>query len=116
MSRPVIPGYLDQPNEGSLAGLWMCPTGVPAQLWPAEIMRTVRNSPTGWITVAEHYTTETERSGTSCVLIQAADAPSVLAGTDWIGRNLGQVGVYDDEMFEDGLAGTDRGLVARPVS
>jgi len=33
-----------------------------------------------------------------------------LAGTTWIGSDLGQVGVCDDEAFEDGLAGADRGL------
>jgi hypothetical protein len=110
MSRPVIPGYLEQSSESSLADLWTCPTGVPARLWPVEIMRTVHSSPTDWVSVAEHYATETERGGTSCVLVQAADTPSALAGTDWIGHDLGQVGVRDDETFEDGLASTDRDL------
>jgi hypothetical protein len=106
---PVIPGYLEQSSEGSLADLWPCP-GVPAPLWPVETMRAVRSGPTDWITVAEHYSTDAARSGTRCVLVQAGDESSALAGTTWIGRNLGQVGVCGDETFEDGLAGTDRGL------
>lgn len=110
MSRPVIPGYLEPSSKGTLADLWTCPTGVPAELWPVEIMRTIRNSPTDWMTIAEHHSTETGRGGSSCVLVQASDVSSVLAGTNWVGRQLGQVGVYDDETFEDGLAGTDRGL------
>lgn len=110
MSRPVVPGYLAQPNGSSLADLWTRPAGVPVPLWPAEIMRTVHNNPAGWMTVAEHYVTETERSGTRCVLVQASDSTLALAGTGWIGSHLGQVEIFDDETFEDGLAGTDRGL------
>jgi hypothetical protein len=110
VSRPVIPGYLEQPSDGSLADLWTRPAGVPAPLWPAKTMRTLRHNPTDWVTVAEHHATETERSGTGCVLVPAADTPPVLAGTDWIGSHLGQVGVLDDETFEDGLTDTDRGL------
>jgi hypothetical protein len=110
MSRPVIPGYLEQPSEGCLSNLWTHPAGIPAPLWPVETMETVCASPTDWVTVAEHHVTETERSGTRCVLVQAADTASVLAGTDWIGSRLGKVGVLDDDTFEDGLADTDRGL------
>lgn len=107
---PLIPGYLEQSSGGSLADLWSCPAGVPAPLWPVEIMRAVRSGPTDWITVAEHYSIEAARSGTSCVLVRAGDESSALAGTTWIGSDIGQVGVCDDEAFEDGLAGTDRGL------
>ena len=110
MSRPVIPGYLEQPSAGSLTDLWTQPTSVPAQLWPVETIRTVRNDPTDWVTVAEHHVTGTESSGSKCVLVQAGDTASALAGTDWIGSELGKVGVFDDESFEGGLAGTDRGL------
>jgi hypothetical protein len=88
MSMPVIPGYLEQPDEGSLVDLWPLPAGVPAPLWPVHLMRAVHSNPTDWVTVAEHYATETERSGTSCVLVQAADISSALAGDDWIGRDL----------------------------
>ena len=82
MSRPVIPGYLEQPGEGSLADLWPLPDGVPAPLWPVQVMRAVHNNPTDWVTVAEHYASETERSGTSCVLVPSADTSSALAGDD----------------------------------
>ena len=110
MSRPVIPGYLEQPGEGSLAGLWMRPAGVPAPLWPVQVLRAVHNNPTDWVTVAEHHATDTERSGTSCVLVQAADTSSALAGTGWLGSHLGQVEIVDGEKFEDGLADSDRGV------
>jgi hypothetical protein len=110
MSRPVIPGYLEHPGEGSLGDLWTRPAGVPAPLWPTEIMRTVDSNPTDWVTVAEHFATDTERSGTSCVLVKAADTSSALAGTTWIGDHLGQVGIVDDETFEDGLVSTADGL------
>ena len=104
MSRPVIPGYLEHQGDGALADLWIRPAGVPAPLWPTEIMRTVDSNPTDWVTVAEHFATGTERSGTSCILVQAADTSSALAGTTWIGGHLGQVAIVDDETFEDGLA------------
>ena len=110
MSRPVIPGYLEHPGEGSLGDLWTRPAGVPAPLWPTEILRTVDSNPTDWVTVAEHFATDTERSGTSCVLVKAADTSSALAGTTWIGDHLGQVGIVDDETFEDGLVSTADGL------
>jgi hypothetical protein len=70
----------------------------------------VLSGPTDWLTVAEHYSTEAARSGTNCVLVKAGDESIALAGTTWIGSDLGQVGVCDDETFENGLAGTDRGL------
>ncbi len=73
-------------------------------------MRTVHNNPTDWVTVAEHYATETERSGTSCVLVEASDSSPALSGTSWIGSHLGQVELFDDETFEDGLADSDRGV------
>ena len=92
MSMPLIPGYLEQSSGGSLADLWSSPAGVPAPLWPVEIMRAVRSGPTDWITVAEHYSIAAARSGTSCVLVRAGDESSALAGTTWIGSDLGQVG------------------------
>jgi hypothetical protein len=110
MSRPVIPGYLEQPGEGSLAGLWMRPADVPAPLWPVQVLRAVHNNPTDWVTVAEHHPTDTETNGTSCVLVQAADTSSALAGTGWLGSHLGQVEIVDGEKFEDGLADSDRGV------
>ena len=39
-----------------------------------------------------------------------SDASPALAGTSWLGSHLGQVEIYDDETFEDGLAGTDCGV------
>ena len=70
----------------------------------------MHNHPTDWVTVAEHYATGTERSGTMCILVQAADASPALAGTSWLGSHLGQVAIVDGEKFEDGLADTDRGV------
>jgi hypothetical protein len=110
MSRPVIPGYLEQAGDGSLGDLWIRPAGVPTPLWPAEIMRTIHNNPTDWVTVTEHYATDTEHSGTKCVLVEADDTSSALAGTTWIGSHLGLVEIVDNETFEDGLASTDHGL------
>ena len=90
--------------------MWTRPAGVPARLWPTGIMRTVHNNPTDWVTVAEHYATDTERSGTMCVLVEASDSSPALAGTSWIGSHLGQVELFNDETFENGLADSDRGV------
>ena len=73
-------------------------------------MRTIHNNPTDWVTVTEHYATDTEHSGTKCVLVEADDTSSALAGTTWIGSHLGLVEIVDNETFEDGLASTDHGL------
>lgn len=70
----------------------------------------MHNNPTDWVTVAEHYTTEAERSGTSCVAVQAGGTSSALEGISWLGTHLGQVEIVDGEKFEDGLADADRGV------
>jgi hypothetical protein len=73
-------------------------------------MWAVHGNPTDWVTVTEHYATDTERSGTRCVLVGAADTASALEGTTWLGSHLGQVDIVNGQKFEDGLADTERGV------
>lgn len=109
MSIPTIPGYLEPPLGSSLAELWSHPGGdFPAQLWPADTLRGIVKSPSGWLTVAEHFFTKAAHGGTGCVLVNQEDTSAALARTSWIGRDAGSTALWGDETFEDGLTTKDR--------
>ena len=108
MSMPFIPGYT-QPPTPSLADLWSEPNGVPSGLWPAEHLREASPNPSGWLTVEEHFYTEAEHGGCGCVLVVANDSDVALSGrTSWIGRDLGNVGIWSGGQFDNGLVNLSR--------
>lgn len=109
MSTPWIAGYTAPAQPCSLATGWRQPEGnYPIELWPTKEMQRVTPEPTGWIVVKEHFFTEDKHGGTASILIKPEDAGKVLRHDGWIGRELGEVSVWDDGTFEDGLTGVDR--------
>jgi hypothetical protein len=108
MSRPSIPGYLEPPVRGTLADLWPRPTGdFPDELWPIDNLRVTSNSPTGWLTVEEHFFAEAKHGGTGCVLVKPEQSAAALKDTVWIGQDLGRVSIWNDDRFENGLQASD---------
>lgn len=71
-------------------------------------MRKITPSPVDWITVEEQDFTATEHAGVHCVLVPAAHAPSALDTDTWIGRDVGEVGIWGDGTYEEGLTRVDR--------
>jgi hypothetical protein len=56
MSMPSIPGYLEPSRKGTLADLWPRPAGgYPDELWLTDDLRSVTDSPAGWLVVEEHF-------------------------------------------------------------
>jgi hypothetical protein len=66
----------------------------------------------GWLTVEEHFASEERRGGRGCVLIEPAAADDALNKFRWIGRELGEVSIFDKRGFEDGLTTTNAGVVS----
>lgn len=105
MSIPSIPGFLESTSDTSLADLWSRPEGnFPSSLWPQESLVTISPDPSGWLEIESHTFTSAKHGGRSCILVTPSNAADALSGTSWIGRDLGNVGVWDDDGFEDGLA------------
>jgi hypothetical protein len=104
---PQIPGYTTGDSESSLATLWARPAGdLPTALWPGRRLLDVDSSPTGWAVVVEHFFTPDEHGGRGCVLVEAGNERAALDETAWIGRELGDFGVWST----GGAAGYDNGL------
>lgn len=113
MSIPIIPGYIDGPQPARLADLWARPDGdFPDELWPLEVLGSVMPEPTGWLTVCEHFFTDYAHGGRGCVLVTQEHGQQAVADTTWIGRELGQFGVWHDfegnDGYDAGLAATER--------
>ena len=109
MSMPSIPGYLEPPKRDTLADLWLKPAGdYPDELWLVDDLHTVTNSPSGWLIVEEHFFTEAKHGGRGCVLVDAAQPTAALKATMWIGRGLGNIWIWDDERFDNGLETIER--------
>jgi hypothetical protein len=109
MSIPSIPGYLEPPQGGTLADLWPRPAGnFPDELWPADDLRRVSRSPSGWLIIEEHFFTDAKHGGTGCVLVKPEESAAALKETTWIGRDLGEVGIWNDSRFDNGLQASDR--------
>ena len=109
MSVPRIPGFIDEPQRCTLEGLWARPADdFPAELWPVDVLAAASSHPTGWLVVAEHLFTEERHGGAACVLVAPDDVDRALAQDTWIGRELGEVGIWGDGRFEAGLATSER--------
>jgi hypothetical protein len=105
---PSIPGYIGPSTGSTLADLWQTPAGnFPIELWPIDDLRRVSSSPTGWLVVEEHYFTAEKHGGTGCVLIKPEQATVALNDTTWVGQDLGNVSIWSDDKFENGLNGVD---------
>ncbi|MFD9704350.1 hypothetical protein [Lentzea sp. NPDC059081] len=103
MSMPSIPGYLEPHRGGTLADLWTEPENIPSGLWPAKHLRKASPYPAEWLTIEEHFFTEAEHGGTGCVLVPSHQTSESIEGTTWIGRDLGDVAVWNTERFDNGL-------------
>ncbi len=111
MSTPSIPGFTEPPLTATLADLWERPSQpFPDPLWPIKELRRITRDPTGWLRVVEHFFTEEMHGGRGCVLVPSDGAGDALTETTWIGRDLGQVGIWRDGGFDNGLEGTDGDL------
>lgn len=113
---PRVPGFTGGGGQ-SLASQWPKPAlAFPAELWPTAELTRIREHPTEWVVIEEHYFREGAHGGVGCVLIDQAGIAQVLAEDTWIGRDIGRAGTVtswsstgpNEETFEDGLTGTDR--------
>jgi hypothetical protein len=113
MSIPSIPGFMGSSSDTSLATLWSRPKGeFPPSLWPQESLATVSPSPSGWLELQSHGFTSSKHGGRSCVLVAASHSAKAFEQNSWIGRSLGNVEVWDDGSFEDGLTTDAAGIDA----
>jgi hypothetical protein len=111
MSIPRISGYTGPPPGRSLIDEWQRPDGdFPDELWPDNVLRHITPDPVEWITVAEHYFTNEQHGGRGSVLVEPSDVTRALIHDSWIGHSLGQVGVWDDGRFDDGLSLVEGGI------
>lgn len=107
----MIPGYIHDTFTNTLADDWPKPAAeLPARLWPAQALYSISPDPMGWLTVEEQYFTPNEQGGKGCVLISPENHASALQDTSWIGRTLGNVGVWSDGTFVNGLTSADENL------
>lgn len=109
----MIPGFLEGTPPTRLLDLWPRPSGdFPDELWPSDLLATIRPDPTGWLLVCEHHFAEESHGGTGCVLVAPEHRTDALGGISWIGRGLGQFSVWSDfegnSSFESGLQVTER--------
>jgi hypothetical protein len=105
MSIPRIPGYIDQPDPNNLADLWSKPgASFPDELWPVAALTQIVRDPVTWLTVDEHFHVDETHGGRGCVVVPTDAAGAALKSTGWIGRDLGNVGIWGDGTFEDGLS------------
>jgi hypothetical protein len=111
MSTPQIPGYTAAASQHTLADEWSLPEGeYPEVLWPEAVLRRISPEPFEWLTIEEHFFNDERHGGTSCVLIDEAEIESALEDVTWLGSDLGDVGIWGDGTFEDGLSVTDKGV------
>ena len=110
MSTPQIPGYTASTPRRTLADEWLPDGDYPEVLWPEAVVRQISPEPFEWLTIVEHFFNDDRHGGTSCVLVDGADIESALGDVTWLGSDLGDVGIWGDGTFEDGLSGTDTGL------
>jgi hypothetical protein len=112
MSMPSIPGFIERPGTVTLANLWPRPAGdFPDELWPLGDLATVTSKLTGWLTVDEHFFTDGKHGGVGCVLVDPGRSEDALTDTTWIGRDLGNVSIWDDDRFESGLKATEKDII-----
>lgn len=108
MSIPSIPGYLQPPAGNFLSNLWDRPDGkFPDSLWPQQLMSTISPEPSGWLAIEDYSYAPEVHGGRSCILVSTKDETKALKGTSWVGNSLGDVGIWDDNSFEDGLTSSE---------
>ena len=77
MSIPNISGYIESSRPISLEDLWKrSAEPLPAELWPADMLRRIVPESTGWLTVSEHFFTarlEIARHGTRGLFAAAVE-------------------------------------------
>ncbi|WP_345207812.1 hypothetical protein [Fodinibacter luteus] len=117
MSIPVIPGYTAGPERTNLATSWKRPPGeYPEQLWPQDYLVGIDPDPSSWLVVEENAHGVANQCGRGCVLIHQGREDSALADTTWVGRDLGDFGVWstsDGEAgYDDGLTNDDGGVLS----
>lgn len=94
MSFPRIPGYTSSTGT-RLSTIWNRPAGdYPAALWPHARLADIDANPSGWLVVEEHVSAPHGRGGRGCVLVEAGNEAVALTDTVWIGRDLGDFGVW----------------------
>ncbi len=104
MSMPRIPGYIDQPEPNNLADLWPTPgASFPEELWPTPTLAQIVRDPVDWLTVEEHFHVDEIHCGRGYVVVLTDQAGAALKSTGWIGRDLGNVGIWGNGTFDDGL-------------
>lgn len=113
MHIPSIPGYEIGDSPPTLGHLWNRPGGdYPVGLWPEEELLRICPDPTGWLTIEEHFHRSGDMyGGTHSILIDGRFREHVLqSGTQWSGLNdLGEVEVWSDGTFSDGLTASRNG-------
>ncbi|MDM3973782.1 hypothetical protein QRB36_06345 [Mycobacterium marseillense] len=110
VSFPRIPGFTTGGSATNLFGLWDRPVGdYPAVLWPRGRLTDIESSPSGWVTVEEHFHTPYEHGGRGCVLVDRDCHSDALRGTSWLGRDLGTFSVWE---APEGGSGFQNGLVS----
>jgi hypothetical protein len=62
--------------------------------------------------VVESFYFAERHGGRGCILIHPDDEAAALEETDWIGKNLGEVAVYDGHGFDDGLTSSDHDVAS----
>lgn len=94
-----------------MAEIWARPEGTfPDALWPVDVLHAAERNPTSRLTVSEDYFTDDRHGGIGCVLVRPEDVDQALAGTSWVGHDVGTVSVWDGGGFDDGQRVEDRGL------
>jgi hypothetical protein len=108
MSTPHIPGYTTAMHRRTLATEWQRPSGdFPPELWPLNELQRIMPEPTDWVVVEEHFFTEEKHGGTSSILVGIDQTEAALQSDSWSGRHLGDVSIWDDSRFEDGLTASE---------
>ncbi|MDQ1745903.1 MAG: hypothetical protein QOD07_166 [Frankiaceae bacterium] len=104
---PTVPGYIEPPRGDTLDGAWTQPPGVPEALWPRPVLRAIQRYPIEWITLEEHASSDAGSRGFHTVMVMPGDVEVALLGWEWVGRGVGDVGLWDDGRFENGLVVED---------
>jgi hypothetical protein len=104
VSIPNVPGYHSPRVKASLYELWQCPAGeFPRELWPAAELQGITVNPEGWLTISSHSYSEEFHGGVNAVAVEPDNVSAALEDSTWVGRDLGEVAIWGDDRFDDGL-------------
>lgn len=88
--------------------LWSKPDAeFPDELWPAPWLAQIVRDPVGWLIIEEQCHVDEVHGDRGCVVVPSGEAGAALASTTWVGRNLGEVEIWGDGTFDDGLTAKD---------